>query len=187
MNVIDPRFVVLKLMCNYFENNNVPYFLGGGALLGIVREKNFLKWDNDLDIDIPYEVFAIKKEDILKYLDENSFNIKKYRARGYNSKICAEKLGVNVDIIPYEKLLNLRCRRMSCYPIGFMVNNSHIEFHDLKISTYSTPEQYLEWFYGDWTAERRGVIKNYVSKKSRTPYLIRSFLYIKSKMAQGVL
>jgi phosphorylcholine metabolism protein LicD len=37
------------------ELKNIPYHLEGGTLLGIVRDKDLLPWDYDVDISVPYE------------------------------------------------------------------------------------------------------------------------------------
>lgn len=35
------------------EKNSIPYHLEGGTLLGIVRDKDLLPWDHDVDISVP--------------------------------------------------------------------------------------------------------------------------------------
>jgi lipopolysaccharide cholinephosphotransferase len=37
------------------EAKSIPYHLEGGTLLGIVRDKDLLPWDYDVDISVPYE------------------------------------------------------------------------------------------------------------------------------------
>lgn len=37
------------------DRHNVPYFLEGGTLLGIVRDKAILPWDHDIDLSITEE------------------------------------------------------------------------------------------------------------------------------------
>lgn len=46
---------VLIVVTDLLKENNIPYHLEGGALLGIVRDKDLLPWDNDVDISIPLE------------------------------------------------------------------------------------------------------------------------------------
>lgn len=37
---------------DFFEEYNIPYFLEGGTLLGIVRDNKLLPWDHDIDFSI---------------------------------------------------------------------------------------------------------------------------------------
>ena len=48
------------------RKNNIEYYLEGGSLLGMVRDKGFIPWDDDLDICIWYR----EKERLVKALRE---------------------------------------------------------------------------------------------------------------------
>ena len=44
---------VLKDIVHVFEKNKLDYSLSGGSILGAIRHKGFIPWDDDIDINIP--------------------------------------------------------------------------------------------------------------------------------------
>lgn len=53
--LVDARKLLLEIT-QLLNHNHIPYHLEGGALLGIVRDKELIPWDNDIDISVPGEV-----------------------------------------------------------------------------------------------------------------------------------
>ena len=72
----DDQKKVLVEMLQYVDKicrkNNINYFLLGGTLIGAIRHKGFIPWDDDIDICVPYKEYR-KLIEILK--EDNVYNV----------------------------------------------------------------------------------------------------------------
>ena len=67
-----PMFMDIREVLN---KNNIPFWLEGGTLLGMIRDKQIMPWDDDLDIATFRKSFKGKAEKISKELYDKGFNV----------------------------------------------------------------------------------------------------------------
>lgn len=110
---------ILSYFARFCEEHNLRYFLAYGTLIGAVRHKGFIPWDDDVDLQMPredyerlIEIFNDKKEidylsliapedkisrhSIVKIIDTRTVKIEKsvdYK-NGY--------LGIDIDVFPLD-------------------------------------------------------------------------------------
>lgn len=64
---------MLQKVVNICEENGITYWLGDGSLLGGVRHKGFIPWDDDIDVLMPYEDYQKFVAIAQDYLGEEYF------------------------------------------------------------------------------------------------------------------
>ena len=110
------EFDILKMFDSFCRENNIRYYLSHGTLLGAIRYKKFIPWDDDVDLLIPradydrmiklfkdtdrYKLFAFEKDQnyrypIAKLCDMTTRKVEE----GYNNGVT---LGVDIDLFPLD-------------------------------------------------------------------------------------
>lgn len=120
---------LLKKFISVCEKYNLKYYMAGGSLLGAIRHKGFIPWDDDIDIDMPRSDYN-KLIEIAKYeFDDNIFfqsintdiNYVRPHIQIRNSQTTAivehEKglsfnQGIFIDIFPLDAVPTNRIKRL---------------------------------------------------------------------------
>lgn len=69
--------LLLKDVTELLDKAGIRYCIDGGTLLGAVREKAFIRWDDDLDLGVPYPDYH-KLEKVLVPLGDLGYTVEKY-------------------------------------------------------------------------------------------------------------
>lgn len=119
-------FTYFKQIC---EENNLTYWCGGGTMLGAVRHKGFIPWDDDLDVFLPREDYEKlydiwnRVADTRRYVlvrtdkDHNyhhtAMNLVDVQTTYINRHSEDEDIfhGIYIDIIPFEGCPNSKFGR----------------------------------------------------------------------------
>ena len=96
---IDPNLITVINFLNYY---NIKYWLCHGSLLGLIRDKNLLSWDHDIDIAILKNSFQLNL--IKVFMKKNGFKIIQKSNDRYDSTLKFLRLGgKEIDFNFYEK------------------------------------------------------------------------------------
>jgi len=112
----DIEFNLLKVFDAFCKENNIKYFLAYGTLLGAVRYKKFIPWDDDVDLLIPredydrmislfkdnerYRLFAFEKDTEYRYPFAKLCDMTTRKDEfDYENGV---ELGVDIDLFPLD-------------------------------------------------------------------------------------
>lgn len=183
--IMDIELDILKYIHDICEKNNIIYFIDFGTLLGAVRHKGFIPWDDDMDISLARDQYDKLHEVLLKE-EHPRFKMISYKTnknypfpyfRVYDKRTFREshiryddvQLGTCVDVFAYDgnisnekdrNVINMynKKRKLSSYKYRGIKNKNH----GLKnIPRYIATFLYRFTSTFDWNSKIEKIAKKY--------------------------
>lgn len=106
---------ILDYVSKFCDENNICYILEGGTLLGAVRHKGYIPWDDDIDIGMLREDYERFTELFPKLCDkpgyifkccelDKNWHLPLGKVMDMNTLFVQDghDLGINIDVFPYD-------------------------------------------------------------------------------------
>jgi len=117
----DTELEIMDAIAYACEKLNLKYVIFFGTLLGAVRHKGFIPWDDDIDVVMPREDYEVFIAEAHKYMDDKFFvqhyttekntNVLWTKVRNKNTLFLEEETkdsdichGIFVDIFPFDRI-----------------------------------------------------------------------------------
>ncbi len=147
----------LIMIKQILDNIKVINYLSSGTLLGAVRDKDFIKWDWDVQMYLLMENAFPLRYEITKSLKEAGFNINKFYDNNDSLKWEVRRKGAIFELTAWwlQDKWRYRKKRNMRVPSYLFEKEYKINFKGVNYRTLNPPEEYLEFCYGDWKTPLR--------------------------------
>lgn len=155
----DIAFQNLKDVAEILNKHNIPVAPCFGTLLGIIRDNDFIDWDEDIDL----MVLSENKEELL----DSFWDMREIGFEFIRHERCYHTLSVmrNGEYIDFNIMDSVSPELRTDYGGGFFFEKhlTHLIDWNFKGLTVKIPkdyEEYLTFMYGDWRTPVRYIQPN---------------------------
>lgn len=149
-HIHDVELMIFKDLIKFCEENDLTYFMYAGSLLGTIRHKGFIPWDDDLDVCMlrdeferfkklfssneKYELLTIESQEDYPYLFAK-LNLKNTRFEEEWASQLNFTIGFNIDVFVLDDLTDNKSKQSYQLKKAFFYNRllimSKIRLNDL--------------------------------------------------------
>lgn len=172
---MEDLYKLMNVTHSILLNNGIIYYANGGTLLGAVRHKGIIPWDNDLDIEIGYKDFdKLLSRKIISEFKQHGYSIQKHinklaDGEEYNwvKAVLPSSSHLGIDFFPVKLIKETKTGRWKTrfsspfvhklwpkyyFYLDELLPLREVKFGAGKILIPREPEPYLTRSYGaDWS------------------------------------
>ena len=141
-------FSVKKIL----DELDIKFWLSNGTALGMIRDGDFIEWDDDIDLDLYEEEYIPVFDDILDKLINAGFIVRAVK-RGPTSKMSAylndgNHIKIALGAIYLDGKYRKKLKRT--YPKSFFEEPFIYKYRGGEFRIPGPPEEYLSYLYKNW-------------------------------------
>ena len=154
LELVERKKNFLKIT-DILKKKKIIFFLQGGVLLGARREKNFIKWDWDIEISLFSDDLIKNFEILVKELRKCGYKIINQNQTNYTPKIAFMKKNDKSTFYSfigwkYNSFNKSYTRKKFKIPEHFLKKFTKIKFLNKDFNCPSPIDEYLKHHYGNW-------------------------------------
>lgn len=132
-----------------FDDMGIRFFLVHGVLLGAVRDKDFIKWDNDIELDVLDKDFKPKWGEMYNNFIKEGFVVRSFnRSQSFKMNLYRYKERISIRGLYLDEDKEFILTKLFCYPSKFFKNPEKIKFKGSYFDAPNPIKDYLLYVYG---------------------------------------
>lgn len=189
---------ILKSITNFCEKYGISYFLAYGTLIGAVRHKGYIPWDDDIDLIMPrpdYERFCKEYKDDEKdyyevlnsYTDVSCYinftKVHDTRTRFQEGYSQENSYGVFVDVFPLDGYIDKK-QMLKCHRLFRLIRFKNFKWHSRNSfikNMILTIIRIILWFL-----DIRSLLNKLESESKRKPFEGSEYVYFFSEKTEPI-
>ena len=144
----------LKDVKKIMDKNKITFWLTFGTLLGAIRNKDWISYDDDIDLMVYNEDFLPEYNILKKEFIENGFIFRDWdKKRGTKINLYRYKQLCTIDGIILDSSYEGNKYRLTNrwkFPRKYFEKKETIEFKGMNFRVPSPPEKFLSFLYKNW-------------------------------------
>lgn len=189
---------ILKSITDFCEKYGISYFLAYGTLIGAVRHKGYIPWDDDIDLIMPrpdYERFCKEYKDDEKdyyevlnsYTDVSCYinftKVHDTRTRFQEGYSQENSYGVFVDVFPLDGYIDKK-QMLKCHRLFRLIRFKNFKWHSRNSfikNMILTIIRIILWFL-----DIRSLLNKLESESKRKPFEGSEYVYFFSEKTEPI-